>query len=449
MDRSPPYSTIRLHSDDNGPFHPSIGSAPNDSYYSSESEDEYAPPPLPSSSQRPCRTKPCLKTRTPNNTPSESSSRENCPTFPFLHMHPRHPSYSQLSHPHDDSERLKTVVFNDTCPKDVFRIPNYDRSATEPARTPLSYQDLLELKAIQRQLPLADQPDDVITGRPASTYLRKVPIGLLPLVDTSSAPAVSQEVNTPRTLSSSTERMMCAKTDRAGGSLASSSPSSPPHSSALFQPVFPPPPRPSQQTPNTPVRLPRFNLAPLPLMDSPSPSAPIPESCSAPKSPKPRNVMWINGEEVSLDDEEPCAQESTPPSPRCPSPPPKKERNVMWINGVEIDLDEDEEQENKESAPSHLPTPPMAPSTLAAEPAPIDPLFIASSFQARRKQVAPPVQSAPTRSLFPFAPRPELAQPGKVTGKESSGRRPTHGLPTPPLTPSNSVCPSENEEEDD
>jgi hypothetical protein len=46
----------------------------------------------------------------------------------------------------------------------------------------LTYQDLLELKEIQRSLPVANQPGDPLTGKPAKHYLSAVPIGLLPLL---------------------------------------------------------------------------------------------------------------------------------------------------------------------------------------------------------------------------------------------------------------------------
>ncbi|KAK0444722.1 hypothetical protein EV421DRAFT_1799239 [Armillaria borealis] len=53
------------------------------------------------------------------------------------------------------------------------------KTPSEPAHS-LSYQDMLELKAIQRTLPRANQLPDMYTGKPASQFLSKVPIGLLP-----------------------------------------------------------------------------------------------------------------------------------------------------------------------------------------------------------------------------------------------------------------------------
>ncbi|KAJ3994119.1 hypothetical protein F5050DRAFT_1532523, partial [Lentinula boryana] len=81
----------------------------------------------------------------------------------------------------------KNVSF---CPEEdgleeVFIADVWDRTPTEPAGH-LSYQDLLELKAIQRTLPRAQQLPDLFTGKPAQHFLQHVPISLLPLTDQSS-----------------------------------------------------------------------------------------------------------------------------------------------------------------------------------------------------------------------------------------------------------------------
>ncbi|KAF9258273.1 hypothetical protein L218DRAFT_841854, partial [Marasmius fiardii PR-910] len=55
--------------------------------------------------------------------------------------------------------------------EEVFPADDWDRTATEPARTPLSYKDILELKAIQRTLPHAQQLPDPFTGKPGNQYL--------------------------------------------------------------------------------------------------------------------------------------------------------------------------------------------------------------------------------------------------------------------------------------
>ncbi|KIK70658.1 hypothetical protein GYMLUDRAFT_110747, partial [Collybiopsis luxurians FD-317 M1] len=81
----------------------------------------------------------------------------------------------------------KNVSF---CPEEagleqVFIADAWDRTPIEPAGQ-LSYQDILELKAIQNTLPRAQQLPDLYTGKPAHQYLQKVPIGLLPLTEQSS-----------------------------------------------------------------------------------------------------------------------------------------------------------------------------------------------------------------------------------------------------------------------
>ncbi|KAJ3721763.1 hypothetical protein C8R42DRAFT_60098 [Lentinula raphanica] len=85
--------------------------------------------------------------------------------------------------------------------EEVFIADVWDRTPTEPAGH-LSYQDLLELKAIQRTLPRAQQLPDLYTGKPAQQYLQHVPISLLPLTDQSS-PSISP-LSTPHPTPAST-----------------------------------------------------------------------------------------------------------------------------------------------------------------------------------------------------------------------------------------------------
>ncbi|KAG7100117.1 hypothetical protein E1B28_001897 [Marasmius oreades] len=86
--------------------------------------------------------------------------------------------------------------------ENVYPVDDWDRTPMEPVRTPLSYKDILELKAIQRTLPHAQQLPDPFTGKPANQYLSNVPIGLLPLLpDTaphtpSSTPNISPSSST-------------------------------------------------------------------------------------------------------------------------------------------------------------------------------------------------------------------------------------------------------------
>ncbi|KJA18066.1 hypothetical protein HYPSUDRAFT_98066, partial [Hypholoma sublateritium FD-334 SS-4] len=75
----------------------------------------------------------------------------------------------------------KCVAFGAEGSEEVHTADEWDRTPTEPARK-LTYQDLLELKEIQRSLPRANQPCDLLSGRPSRHYLSAVPIGLLPLL---------------------------------------------------------------------------------------------------------------------------------------------------------------------------------------------------------------------------------------------------------------------------
>ncbi|KAL0955206.1 hypothetical protein HGRIS_004110 [Hohenbuehelia grisea] len=85
--------------------------------------------------------------------------------------------------------KAKMVVF---CPshhlEEVHVADEWDRTPTEPARH-LSYQDMLELKEIQRSLPRANQPRDPYARRQPAHYLSAVPIGLLPLLPDSDPPS--------------------------------------------------------------------------------------------------------------------------------------------------------------------------------------------------------------------------------------------------------------------
>ncbi|KAF8622500.1 hypothetical protein AX15_006947 [Amanita polypyramis BW_CC] len=90
----------------------------------------------------------------------------------------------------------KCVAFEADGREQVFFADEWDRTPTEPTRK-LSYQDLIELKEIQRSLPLANQPPDPILGRPGRQYLSTVPIGLLPLLP--QADATGNIPNSPQT----------------------------------------------------------------------------------------------------------------------------------------------------------------------------------------------------------------------------------------------------------
>ncbi|EEB96746.1 hypothetical protein MPER_04069 [Moniliophthora perniciosa FA553] len=58
----------------------------------------------------------------------------------------------------------------DRCFEEIFIADDWDRTPMEPAQ-PLSYKDILELKAIQRTLPRAQQLPDPYTGKKPNHFL--------------------------------------------------------------------------------------------------------------------------------------------------------------------------------------------------------------------------------------------------------------------------------------
>ncbi|XP_006462237.1 hypothetical protein AGABI2DRAFT_179079 [Agaricus bisporus var. bisporus H97] len=183
----------------------------------------------------------------------------------------------------------KHVVFDDEGSEQVFFADEWDRTPAEPARN-LSYQDILELKQIQRSLPRAIQPAN---GSGTSHFLSNVPIGLLPLLpesDTASPPAS----NVASTMSFSPNSWRTVRTP--APSIPHTTPTSihPSHLSHL------PPARP-------PVTRERSRFAFLPLLgtdnNGPPPRSPSPP-CSPPpseRSSSPDHLMSDAGSDVSHD----------------------------------------------------------------------------------------------------------------------------------------------------
>ncbi|KAH7885740.1 hypothetical protein F5I97DRAFT_1791318, partial [Phlebopus sp. FC_14] len=97
------------------------------------------------------------------------------------------PSHSGACTPtsDDDSKGLplmkKRVAFSEEGTEEVYEADEWDRTPADIAQR-LSYEDVLELKMIQRELPRAEQPCDPLSSRPySSVFLAHVPIPLLPL----------------------------------------------------------------------------------------------------------------------------------------------------------------------------------------------------------------------------------------------------------------------------
>ncbi|RDB23483.1 hypothetical protein Hypma_008952 [Hypsizygus marmoreus] len=172
----------------------------------------------------------------------------------------------------------KCVAFSEVAIEEVHFADDWDRTPTEPARK-LTYQDILELKEIQRSLPRANQLDDPVSGRPGSHFLTAVPIGLLPLLSSSSSSQESFTTSSPVTSPTPTP--------------------SEPHSNSLWLCVSPPPieriaPRPSHPPhlshllpSKPPTARPKPSFAFLPLLDTPPTSEESSPYTSTPSSRSP------------------------------------------------------------------------------------------------------------------------------------------------------------------
>lgn len=141
-------------------------------------------------------------------------------------------------------------------------------------------RDLLELKEIQRSLPIADQPPDPLAGRAGRRYLTGVPIALVPLLPESDSTTSQPSPTTPTPTSPAQTSPWAAFSPT-----SRQSPTSPPFRG--FQPTpnpsnlsHLPPSRPQVPKPN-----PRFAF--LPLLDSPTGSTPSGPNASRSRTPSP------------------------------------------------------------------------------------------------------------------------------------------------------------------
>ena len=308
----------------------------------------------------------------------------------------------------------KSVLFHSESLEQVFMADEWDRTPTEPARN-LSYQDLLELKEIQRTLPRADQPPDYLTGRSGSQYLKKVPIGLLPLLPDSpsgeqpTSPTESRSRPTSSPMSSSwasfrpnSGDLPLPSTPPTGGSHYRSNLShhpsnlshlpqaaraeAKPKSRFAFLPLLDgnspgsrsrsPSPSPSDSGPPTPsLSNASLESSPLSRASSCSPEPPFMRLPPPQHKPNPEpKVSHLSSNPYSpfgCAPNRPQLSRFVPPPPPAPAPKPpaKKKKNVMFINGIEIDLDDDDDDEPSTPHPtspqmSMLPTsPPKSPSS--------------------------------------------------------------------------------------
>lgn len=213
----------------------------------------------------------------------------------------------------------KSVAFGAQICEQVYTADEWDRTPTEPARK-LSYQDLLELKEIQRSLPHANQPADPLSGRAGSHYLSAVPIGLLPLLaenNSDSSSSSSSQNSSPVTSPSPTPNWSSRFSPPPSTRQAPPAPQQwhPPHLAHLL------PARPTPQR-----QKPRFAF--LPLLDTP-PTSPYPSNPPSPsRSPSPDLHSDVDPPTPSLTnaslDSSPVSRASScspePPSLRLPPP---------------------------------------------------------------------------------------------------------------------------------
>ncbi len=226
---------------------------------------------------------------------------------------------------------------------------------------------MLELKAIQRTLPRANQLPDMYTGRPGSHYLGKVPIGLLPL-------AVSDE-----------ERQ--------------------------YPPTNTPPSTPSPVL-QSGYSTPRNNFSFVPLLES-EPVYSHAARLQAVASPMlaPPSPLVLNPKDTSAPTTDLLSA----------AKPIARKRNVMYINGEEVDLDEDE------------------PSPIEEKKAEVDPMMIACSFRAKRHTSPPPIPTPPV--VVPAQPKittPEPPDPVTLPACSFRARR----VVSPPPSPATRYTPT-------
>ncbi len=133
----------------------------------------------------------------------------------------------------------------------------------------------MELKEIQRSLPLANQPPDPILGRPGRQYLSTVPIGLLPLLPPADAAGATQAP--PRTTPHvSPTNYNLGLTSLLFQRRITSTSRSPPSNHHQLPPS-------NEKISNPMAQRPRPNFAFLPLLDTPTSSdtTPLPSNTSS------------------------------------------------------------------------------------------------------------------------------------------------------------------------
>ncbi|KAG6876252.1 hypothetical protein C0993_004679 [Termitomyces sp. T159_Od127] len=241
----------------------------------------------------------------------------------------------------------------------------------------MGWDDLLELKEIQRSLPRAQQLPDPVSGKPPSYILDHVPIGLLPLLP-APAPRAPQPApppapawpfpplrpRPPQPAAPSTAWVPAHMQHL----LPRHAPPQPSKPAFAFLPLLEPPcpprspsPPPDSDTdphsdassshdpPTPPLTNASLESSPLSRASSDSDSEPAYLSLDPWHEPASPTTAW-----------HPFPDRSTPK--RCPPPPLSqgcraRRKNVMILNGIEISLDDDDEAEDGHNADDDESTP--------------------------------------------------------------------------------------------
>ncbi|KAG6918178.1 hypothetical protein DXG01_016163 [Tephrocybe rancida] len=289
-----------------------------------------------------------------------------------------------------DCPARKSVAFGEEVCEEVHFADVWDRTPSEPARK-LTYQDLLELKEIQRSLPRANQLADPISGKPASHFLNQVPIGLLPLLSETeartpnSSAATSPAVSPPSTPSEySTQSWgLPPPTPRPRPPPVVSTPWAPPH----LQHLLPKSPPPQRQKPS-------FTF--LPLLETPPSSAVSSPFASHPPSRSPSPERDIHSDtDHSLDPPTPsltnASLESSPrsrASSASPEPP--------FLSLADHDFDVRGRRSPHSDRNAILPPSLRHLRTRSTSPAPLSPTTAWHAFPDRSKNRPPSI--SPQRS---------------------------------------------------
>ncbi|KAI6001302.1 hypothetical protein EDD15DRAFT_2231052 [Pisolithus albus] len=257
------------------------------------------------------------------------------------------PSHSGTSTPlHDDDGSpppiKKHVAFCEEGTEEVHEADEWDRTPAEIQR--LTYDDVLKLKKLLRELPRAEQPADALSSKPfANVFLAKVPIPLLPL--------------NPTTISSS-------------GHIPSPS-GTPPN--AISPPTTPRPTRDSSIPPSSTVLAPHNIPVPPPPVSVQPTHAPAPSAfLKSNLPPRKRTFSFV----PLLDDSSHGSSISTTPTPTAtPSPasPVSSAEELPLLPSADLDGTTVDSGDVSDCSVTEVSTPSLTTASLASSSPPGSP----------------------------------------------------------------------------